>query len=272
MVKQIIAGWVFAILAFGSTAEAQTQPRFDWQFYDRAPVLVLVNNDDLTVVRVLTGEEGIANKKLMEASLCLVFYGGESCDQRFLDQVVTYLRESKWQWKVYAQGNIDLDYGLSHGVVVKGVRQVAVTKAPPVIHTKDKTGKRLVSPRARLLDSMEIPGTGRWVNVVIFEECYNTSGENAEVPAPPQAVATPSPPPQISRKAPPVLMMPPLSPRIAPPLAPLFQPYIPQQPEPVRSSGFCGKKCKWTLVAVGGGAVAGYATWYYWPCIVGTRR
>ena len=33
----------------------------------------------------------------------------------------------------------------------------------------------------------------------------------------------------------------------------------------------CGKKCKWTLVAVGG-AAAGYAAYRYWPCPPGSVR
>lgn len=39
-----------------------------------------------------------------------------------------------------------------------------------------------------------------------------------------------------------------------------------------KKSGFCSsKKCKWTLVAIGGAAV-GSVAYYYWPCPAGTVR
>lgn len=124
--------------------------------------------------------------------------------------------------------------------------------------------KHLVDARGRDLFDGGSP-TGK--------ECDNPSPFGFAIrPRAQVAIEQPAPlPPQVT---PPVfLRLPPPAPAMVPPSqpAPLFQPFVPA-PEPVRSSGFCGKKCKWTLVAVGGGAVAGYAAWYYWPCIVGARR
>lgn len=172
--------------------------RFDWKFYNRSPVLTLANNDDLTVVRVLTGEEGVANQKLMVTALCLTFFGTEQCDQRFLDQVADRLRTGEWQWKTYEQDNTDLFFPLSHGVVVKGVRKAAVTKSPPIVHTKGVDGQ-LIEPRARLLDPIQL-SSGQWVRVVIFEQCYNTSGELFTPPLPPVAPPPPPPPPVVQKR------------------------------------------------------------------------
>jgi hypothetical protein len=64
---------------------------------------------------------------------------------------------------------------------------------------------------------------------------------------------------------------------------PIFEPLGPVQAPltPVRQSasvvtekkkGFCSsKKCRLTMLALGG-AAAGYAAWYYWPCPSGTVR
>ena len=56
------------------------------------------------------------------------------------------------------------------------------------------------------------------------------------------------------------------------------EPLPPLPPEPMRhepvvtKKGFCSsKKCKLALVAIGG-AVAGGAAWYWWPCPPGTVR
>lgn len=45
----------------------------------------------------------------------------------------------------------------------------------------------------------------------------------------------------------------------------------PPPDESVNGGSLCGKKCRWTLAAIGG-AAAGYAAWYYWPCPPGTVR
>lgn len=63
--------------------------------------------------------------------------------------------------------------------------------------------------------------------------------------------------------------VPPPPPRfVGPPIAKPVPPPVSLE----KKGGFCSsKKCRWTLIAIGG-AVAGYATYYYWPCPPGTVR
>lgn len=221
MFTRLVAFVLFAFVVAGNVS-AQTPSRFDWKFYDRAPLVVTTNHDDVTVVRIFSGDEGDANRVLAENGTCLVFFGTEKCDPAFIGQVVDYLREGKWQRKEYPQGNTDLSYPLAHGVVVKGVRKAMVTKDPAVIHTVDKTGKR-VNPIARLLEPLQVatgPNAGKWVRVVIFEECYNVSGENSSPPPPPPAprvTTAPTPSPEPTPRAP-------RAPRVRPIPVPVYTP------------------------------------------------
>lgn len=107
-------------------------------------------------------------------------------------------------------------------------------------------------------------------------------GESKPTVPPLRAQLLPQPPvPQVRQEIPPSLPpSPPLVTRqvvvLPPPPPPVviydYVYYIPLNdlPLPPRNS-WCGKKCRWTLVAIGG-AAAGYAAWYYWPCPPGTVR
>lgn len=105
------------------------------------------------------------------------------------------------------------------------------------------------------------------------EKCGNPSPfgfiiprEVEQIVSSPQTQPALPPPPQIRQEAPALPRM------VMPPMELEVESDRDNRTLVIEKKGFCSsKKCRIAGI-VGGAAIAGYATWYYWPCPPGTVR